>query len=491
MQSAIRAAADPLLHRPGDRPARVLQSAAAAAAERGATRHRRRCRRTRCRRARGTRRSSTIPTRTLVHVLGLVERLSAVRHRARSRPGASSTRASRRRCFGSTPSSTAGSASARTTATPSRPYIEGAWMTKHGGRYYLQYGAPGTEYNVYANGTYVGDDPLGPFTYAPYNPVSYKPGGFMTGAGHGNTFQDNHGNWWNTGTPWLGDQLELRAAHRRCSRPASTPTARCSPTPASATSRTTCRPESGRDRNELFTGWMLLSYRKPATRILDPRQLPRRARHRRESAHLLGRGQQPAGRVADDRPRRRVRGEGGAGELRRLRVGHLRERLDRLHPVPAAALDRRQALADDRGPRRRAPRPAERLHRAASRRCGRASSATSTSTSPRPTSRSATSACSATRGGRPPATPARPRRAPDTDAAQRVHHLEAGAAARSATTSSGASGRTSCTRPTRSSPIAEPTLELRALTVGQDYWVAIEAFDEIGVSRMSEPERMR
>ena len=83
------------------------------------------------------------------------------------------------------------------------PFMEGAWMTKHNGKYYLQYGAPGTEYNVYANGTYIGDHPLGPFTYAPYNPVSYKPGGFVTGAGHGNTFQDNFGNYWNTGTPWI------------------------------------------------------------------------------------------------------------------------------------------------------------------------------------------------------------------------------------------------------------------------------------------------
>ena len=83
-------------------------------------------------------------------------------------------------------------------------YIEGAWMTKHGGRYYLQYGAPGTEYNVYATGTYVSNNPLGPFEYAPYNPVGYKPGGFVHGAGHGNTFQDEYGNWWNTGTPWIG-----------------------------------------------------------------------------------------------------------------------------------------------------------------------------------------------------------------------------------------------------------------------------------------------
>jgi beta-xylosidase len=83
-------------------------------------------------------------------------------------------------------------------------YIEGAWMTKHKDRYYLQYGAPGTEYNVYATGTYVSDNPLGPFEYAPYNPVGYKPGGFVHGAGHGNTFQDEYGNWWNTGTPWIG-----------------------------------------------------------------------------------------------------------------------------------------------------------------------------------------------------------------------------------------------------------------------------------------------
>jgi hypothetical protein len=32
-----------------------------------------------------------------------------------------------------------------------------------------------------------------------------------------------------------------------------------------------------------------------------------------------------------------------------------------------------------------------------------------------------------------------------------------------------------------------PRLELRALTVGQKYWVAIEAFDEHGVSRLSAP----
>ena len=66
-------------------------------------------------------------------------------------------------------------------------YIEGPWMTKHQSKYYLQYAAPGTEFNVYGDGVYVGDSPLGPFTYAPNNPFSYKPGGFINGAGHGST----------------------------------------------------------------------------------------------------------------------------------------------------------------------------------------------------------------------------------------------------------------------------------------------------------------
>lgn len=75
-------------------------------------------------------------------------------------------------------------------------FIEGAWMTKHSGKYYLQYAAPGTEFNVYADGVYVGDHPMGPFTYQEQNPVCYKPGGFMNGAGHGSTVQGPAGQFW-------------------------------------------------------------------------------------------------------------------------------------------------------------------------------------------------------------------------------------------------------------------------------------------------------
>ena len=81
-----------------------------------------------------------------------------------------------------------------------KPFIEGAFMTKYKGRYYLQYAAPGTECNVYADGVYVGDAPLGPFAYQAHNPFSSKPGGFITAAGHGSTFQDKFGNWWHVST---------------------------------------------------------------------------------------------------------------------------------------------------------------------------------------------------------------------------------------------------------------------------------------------------
>jgi len=143
------------------------------------------------------------------------------------------------------------------------PYIEGAWMTEHGGKYYLQYAAPGTEYNVYANGTYVGDDPLGPFTYASNNPVAYKPGGFATGAGHGNTFQDAYGNYWNTGTTWVA--VNWKFERRIVLNPAGFDSAghlyastRFGDFPHYVPTRRWTDPA------ELFTGWMLLSYGKPA-----------------------------------------------------------------------------------------------------------------------------------------------------------------------------------------------------------------------------------
>jgi hypothetical protein len=79
-------------------------------------------------------------------------------------------------------------------------WLEGAWMNKYKGKYYLQYAVPGTEFKSYSNGVYVSEHPLGPFTLLRHNPFSYKPEGFVNGIGHGSTFQDIHGNYWNIGT---------------------------------------------------------------------------------------------------------------------------------------------------------------------------------------------------------------------------------------------------------------------------------------------------
>lgn len=87
-------------------------------------------------------------------------------------------------------------------------YMEGASMTKHKGKYYLQYAAPGTQFNVYADGVYIGDSPLGPFTYMKSNPMSFKPGGFTNGAGHGITVMQTNGQYWHFATMALASNSQ-------------------------------------------------------------------------------------------------------------------------------------------------------------------------------------------------------------------------------------------------------------------------------------------
>lgn len=85
-----------------------------------------------------------------------------------------------------------------------KPFIEGAFMSKRDGRYYLQYAAPGTEFSGYANGVYVSESPLGPFRYQSHNPFAMKAGGFARGTGHGATFRDLQGYWWHVSTIAIG-----------------------------------------------------------------------------------------------------------------------------------------------------------------------------------------------------------------------------------------------------------------------------------------------
>ena len=83
---------------------------------------------------------------------------------------------------------------------PDNPWIEGAWMNKYKGKYYLQYAAPGTQFKSYCDGLYIADNPLGPFKLASENPCSSKPEGFIDGAGHSSSFKDKFGNYWHIST---------------------------------------------------------------------------------------------------------------------------------------------------------------------------------------------------------------------------------------------------------------------------------------------------
>jgi len=88
----------------------------------------------------------------------------------------------------------------RASILSSRPFVEGSFMNKVGGKYYLQYAAPGTETPEYGDGVFVGSSPQGPWVRDPSSPASYKPTGFIASAGHGGTFQDLQGKWWHVAT---------------------------------------------------------------------------------------------------------------------------------------------------------------------------------------------------------------------------------------------------------------------------------------------------
>jgi len=141
-------------------------------------------------------------------------------------------------------------------------FIEGAWMTKHDNTYYMLYAAPGTEWNVYADGVYTAKNPLGPYTYQAHNPVVYKPGGFMNGAGHGSIVKTINGNYWHFGSMALA--ANERWERRICMHPIYFDKdgiiysdTRFGDYPHFA--------PSSKENPGAFRGWMLLSYNKPVT----------------------------------------------------------------------------------------------------------------------------------------------------------------------------------------------------------------------------------
>lgn len=148
------------------------------------------------------------------------------------------------------------------------PFIEGSHMTKYNGKYYLQYGAPGTEFSGYADGLLIGSGPLD-FFEAQSDPLSIKLGGFVRGAGHGATFMDKFNQYWHISTT----VLSVKNTFER--RLGIWPTGFdkdgnmfCNTTfgdyPHYIPSDKFDGSTYGKDgKSPYFTGWMLLNYNKP------------------------------------------------------------------------------------------------------------------------------------------------------------------------------------------------------------------------------------
>jgi xylan 1,4-beta-xylosidase len=79
---------------------------------------------------------------------------------------------------------------------PARGWVEGAWMFKRGGKYYLTYAAAGTENRTYATGCAVGQSPLGPFVPQKINPILRSTTGLVTGTAHGCVVEGPHNSLW-------------------------------------------------------------------------------------------------------------------------------------------------------------------------------------------------------------------------------------------------------------------------------------------------------
>ncbi|TDH23113.1 1,4-beta-xylanase [Segetibacter sp. 3557_3] len=141
-------------------------------------------------------------------------------------------------------------------------YMEGAWLTKYNNKYYMQYAAPGTEFNVYGDGVYISDAPLGPYRYAPNNPVFYKPGGFANGAGHGSTVIGPAKKYWHFAS--MAVSVNVNWERRICMFPTWFDNDGLMYSNTSFGDYPHYAPAVPGKHGE-FAGWMLLSYNKPVT----------------------------------------------------------------------------------------------------------------------------------------------------------------------------------------------------------------------------------
>jgi len=153
-------------------------------------------------------------------------------------------------------------------------YNEGPWMTKYNNKYYLQYASPGTEFKTYADGVYTSESPTGPFKYELNNPFSYKPGGFIAGAGHSSTFQDKYDNYWHVSS--MSISIRHIFERRLGLFPACFDKDGVLRTFTAFGDYPTVLPNRKIDfeKESLFRGWMLLSYNKKAQASSSEEKFP-------------------------------------------------------------------------------------------------------------------------------------------------------------------------------------------------------------------------
>ena len=85
-----------------------------------------------------------------------------------------------------------------------RGWLEGAWMLKRNGTYYLTYCAAGTENRTYAVACNIAKSPLGPFKPQKHNPIQRSTTGLMTGTSHGSFVEGPNGSLWSFYTAKAG-----------------------------------------------------------------------------------------------------------------------------------------------------------------------------------------------------------------------------------------------------------------------------------------------
>lgn len=121
----------------------------------------------------------------------------------------------------------------------------------------------------------------------------------MTGAGHGNTFQDNFGNFWNTGTPWIAVNFDFERRIAMFPAGFDRDGLLYSNTRFGDFPQFSPDAQVGRQRRAFYR--LDAAVLSQALRVLfRPQSVFGRQRHRRKPAHILAGELKQSGRMADD-----------------------------------------------------------------------------------------------------------------------------------------------------------------------------------------------